>query len=232
MILFRLLHLLTLLLFSLRRLLFALTALLTPVPTSARPIGDELDLLVLVPCHNDGPSLPALVQALLDNGYSHEQLRILLIDDDSTDNRSELIAALAVANTPVHALNFPQKAGKAAALNQGLELFLFSSGYLDRLALLVAFAQILSDRVLGTRFDIPGRTILGVLLLPYLQVIAALVRTKAGLAWWMRLPYLVLMFPVDLAVALNSTTATLLRRRRIWAPTPRTQPTELAHPSP
>ncbi|MCP4165531.1 MAG: glycosyltransferase family 2 protein [Chloroflexi bacterium] len=366
MILFRLLRLLTLLpllLFSLRRLIFALTALLTPVPTGARAIGDEPDLLVLVPCHNDGPSLPALVQALLDNGYPHEHLRILLIDDGSTDNSSELIADLATANAPVHALHSPQKLGKAAALNLGLqeepwgeivavydadhrpepgglralvtalhdpeiaavsartearnaltsasayysaierlvhqritmvakdrlelapailgshcacrrdllaslegfasdaedsdltlriisagyriryvessvaydevpatvggywrqhvrwsrgfqnvaiehsgrllhtpispalrlELFLFSLGYLDRLALLVAFAQILSDRVLGTRFDMPGRIILGVLLLPYLQVIAALVRTKAGLAWWMRLPYLVLM---------------------------------------
>ena len=85
------------------------------------------------------------------------------------------------------------------------ELFLFSLGYLDRLALLAAFLLILSDALLQTQFHFPPWLLLGVLVLPYLQALSALIRTRATAAWWLRLPYLFLLFPIDLLAAARST---------------------------
>ncbi|MBX7233501.1 MAG: glycosyltransferase family 2 protein [Caldilineales bacterium] len=105
-----------------------------------------------------------------------------------------------------------------------LELFLFSLGYLDRLALLAAAGLLLSDAILPTHFDFPAWFFIAVLVLPYLQVIAALVRTHKPWAWWLRLPFLLLIFPVDLLAAARSTLDTLLNRPRQWTPTTRTSP--------
>ena len=60
---------LPLVVFSLRRLLFTLTALMTPTITPPPPTEPAPDLLILVPCRNDGSSLPGLVDAILTNGY-------------------------------------------------------------------------------------------------------------------------------------------------------------------
>lgn len=100
-----------------------------------------------------------------------------------------------------------------------LELFLFSLGYLDRIALLAAAALLLSDSILNTHFDFPFWFFLFVLGLPYFQVIAVLIRTRKPLAWWLRLPYLLLLFPVDLLAAARSTLDAVLNRPRQWAPT-------------
>ncbi|NOX60922.1 MAG: glycosyltransferase family 2 protein [Chloroflexi bacterium] len=386
-----------LLLFSFRRLIFTLVALFTPA--TRPPATDEppRDLLVLVPCRNDGASLPGLVDALLENGYPLDRLKIMLIDDGSDDDSAAIMQALARRRPQVvRVIHLPANVGKAAALNaaladeswgdvvavydadhrpqpgglamlvQGfadphvgavsgrteprnalaspaayysaverlvhqritlvakdrlnlapailgshcayrrsllealggftagafledsdltvriaaagyrtrylesipamdeapatlagywrqhvrwsrgfqdvavqhgrgvlrgplpwplrLELFLFSLGYLDRLALLAAAASMFSDAVFGARFRFPRALFAAVLALPYLQIMAAFVRARVALTWWLRLPYVFLLFPVDVAAAVRSTLDTLLDRPRHWRPTAK-QPT-------
>lgn len=378
--------------FTLRRLLFTAVAMATPVPPATAPeLTTWPRLLVLIPCRNDGAVLPDLIAALLANGYPHEALRILILDDGSTDDSPDVIARL--AQPPVGWLRLWPNRGKAAALNAGLaaepwgdlvvvydadhrpekgglaalaaafadpqvgavsgrtearnalaspaayysavercvhqrltlvakdrlhlapailgshcayrrtalaavggftpgafledtdltvrltaagwrtryletvpawdevpatvadyarqhrrwgrgfqdvavaqsrrlwtatlpwllrlELFLFSLGYLDRLALLAGVGLALSDALLGTAFDFPLWLLLTVLLVPYLQIVAVFWRIRVGRAWWLRLPLVGLLFPVDVLVALHSTLDTLLRRPRRWTPTPR-----------
>ncbi len=396
---------LPLLIFSLRRLLFTITALATPATTAPEPAASPPapDLLVLISCRNDGASLPPLVQALFQNGYPLDHLRLLLIDDGSTDNSGAIIDHLTTLSPVVTALHLHPNRGKAAALNAGLaaepwgdliaiydadhrpapggltalaapfadprlgavsgrteaanalaspsayyaaierlvhqrltlvakdrlhlapailgshcayrrpllhtlggftpgafledtdltvriaatgyhtryvestpaydevpstvrgywrqhirwsrgfqdvaiarsrgllpgragdaasphpppgpllrlELFLFSLGYLDRLALLAAAALLLGDTLFRLRFDFPLWFFLLVLALPYLQVLASLWRVRRPLAWWVRLPYLFLLFPIDLLVVARSAFDTLFNRPRRWTPTPR-----------
>ncbi len=406
---------LPLLVFSLRRLVFTIAALASPLRLSPpAPPASFSNLLVLVPCRDDGPSLPALIDALAANGYPHHHLRILLIDDGSGAETAAIIDRLASTTPLVTALHLHPSRGKAAALNAALafetwgdviavydadhrpqphglgalvaalgdapvaassgrteaanalasasayyasverlvhqrltmvakdrlrlapavlgshcayrrsvidalggflpgafledtdltlriaasglqtrfvesipaydevpatlqaywrqhvrwgrgfqdvalargrtswsqsagaaqqphrpdrnaasvtapapfwlriELFLFSLGYLDRLALLAAAGLLLSDLILKTHFDFPLWFFLIVLGLPYLQVIAALARTRKPVGWWVRLPYLLLLFPVDILAATRSTLDTVLNRPRHWTPTPRT----------
>ncbi len=383
---------LPLVIFALRRLWFTAIAMMTPVPSATASHGEpRLRLLVLIPCRNDGALLPELIQALLSNGYPHEALRILILDDGSTDDSPAISARL--AQPPVGFIRLWPNRGKAAALNAGLaaepwgdivvvydadhrpepgglaalaaafadptvgavsgrtearnalvsptayysaierrlhqrltmvakdrlnlapavlgshcayrrtaleavggftpgafledtdltvrlvaagwrtryletvpawdevpatvaaywrqhlrwgrgfqdvavaqarrlwtaslswplrlELFLFSLGYLDRPALLLAMGLVLSDHLFGTDFDFPFWFFLAVLLVPYLQIVAVLQRTRAGYAWWIRLPLIALLFPVDVLVAVHSTLATLFRRPRRWTATPR-----------
>ncbi len=383
---------LPLVIFALRRLVFTAIAMMTPVPpATALRAEPRPRVLVLIPCRNDGAVLPELIEALLTNGYPHEALRILILDDGSTDESPAIIARL--ARPPVGFIRLWPNGGKAAALNAGLaaepwgdivvvydadhrpepgglaalvtafadptvgavsgrtearnalaspvayygaierrlhqrltmvakdrlnlapailgshcayrrtaleavggftpgafledsdltvrlaaagwrtryletvpawdevpttvaaywrqhlrwgrgfqdvavaqsrrlwtaplpwalrlELFLFSLGYLDRPALLLGMGLVLSDRLFGTRFDFPLWLLLAVLLLPFLQIVAVLRRTQAGYAWWIRLPLIALLFPVDVLVAVHSTLATLFRRPRRWTATPR-----------
>ncbi|MCS7040696.1 MAG: glycosyltransferase family 2 protein [Caldilineales bacterium] len=395
MTLFHLISLLValpLVVFTLRRLLFTVVAVMTPTPPAAAPsLTAWPRLLVLIPCRNDGAILPDLIAALLDNGYPHEALRVLILDDGSTDDSPDVIARL--AQPPVGWLRLWPNRGKAAALNAGLaaepwgdvvvvydadhrpekgglaalaaafadptvgavsgrtearnalaspaayysavercvhqrltlvakdrlhlapailgshcayrrtaleavggftpgafledtdltvrltaagwrtryletvpawdevpatvaeyarqhrrwgrgfqdvaaaqarrvwtaslpwpvrlELFLFSLGYLDRLALLAGVGLALSDAFFGTAFDFSLWFLLTVLLVPYLQIVAVFRRIRAGRAWWFRLPLVALLFPVDVLVALHSTLDTLLRRPRRWTPTRR-----------
>ena len=87
--------------------------------------------------------------------------------------------------------------------------------------MLAAALLLLSDKLLHTRFRFPARLLLLALALPYAQVVAVLIRTRATLAWWLRLPYLFLLFPLDVATAVRSTLDTLLARPRTWAVTPK-----------
>ena len=389
-----------LLVFSLRRIVFTIAALAsrttlvsnTPPNESASTLASTQPLLlVLVPCLNDGASLPGLVECLLTNGYPHNCLRILLIDDGSTDDSLAAMQRQAFSSPyVVRSLCLQANHGKAAALNAGLnadpwgeivavydadhrpqpgalaalvapfadtkvggasgrteasnalaspsayysavermvhqrltmvakdrlqlapallgshctyrrslldalggfapgafledsdltiriaaagyrtryvervpafdhvpatlrafwrqhvrwsrgfqdvaaghsgrllrhqlpfplrlELLLFSLGYLDRLALLAAAALLLSDALLHTQFGFPAWLLIAVLALPYLQVVAVFWRTRQPTAWWLRLPYLFFLFPVDLLVAVRSTLDTLLSRPRTWTP--------------
>ncbi len=99
-----------------------------------------------------------------------------------------------------------------------LELALFSLGYLDRLALLLALALIVFPTDLRPLL-IGGVTVS--LALPFIQIIAALVYDRASLAMWIRLPLVIPFFFLDIAIAVSAMAITLLNRPRLWHPTER-----------
>ena len=100
-----------------------------------------------------------------------------------------------------------------------IELALFSLGYLDRLALLLALALI------GLPTDLRPLLIGGItvsLALPFIQIIAALMYDRVSFAMWSRLPLVIPFFFLDIAVAVSAMAITLLNRPRQWHPTERT----------
>lgn len=99
-----------------------------------------------------------------------------------------------------------------------LELALFSLGYLDRLALLLALALIAFPTDLRPLL-IGGVTVS--LIMPFIQIIAALMYDRASLAMWIRLPLVIPFFFLDIAIAVSAMAMTLLNRPRLWQPTER-----------
>lgn len=98
------------------------------------------------------------------------------------------------------------------------ELMLFSVGYLDRLALLLAVALLLA------RAEPRGWLWAGVALnlgLPLVQIIAALAAQRAPLGFWLRLPLVPLFFALDIALAVWAIALTALNRPRVWTQTER-----------
>jgi cellulose synthase/poly-beta-1,6-N-acetylglucosamine synthase-like glycosyltransferase len=112
-----------------------------------------------------------------------------------------------------------------------LELFLFSLGYLDRLALLLGgwlLAISLWRHRQGDRRAWSGsmRVLIGMIaisgLLPYAQMALVLGMDRAPRTWWVRLPLMPVFFAVDVAAALWALTLSLVRQPRHWLPTERT----------
>jgi GT2 family glycosyltransferase len=59
------------------------------------------------------------------------------------------------------------------------------------------------------------------LLLPYAQIVVALLAERAALGWWLRLPLAPLFFAVDVAAAVWSLLLSLGGRPQVWTPTER-----------
>jgi len=97
------------------------------------------------------------------------------------------------------------------------ELAIFSVGYLDRLALLVAIALALTG--LSRPLMLWGIALsLG---LPLSQILAAFIFDRARPGMWLRLPLVPLFFVLDAATAAWAMAATLLNRPRVWSKTER-----------
>lgn len=99
------------------------------------------------------------------------------------------------------------------------ELMMFSVGYLDRLALLLAVALLLMGAEPGGWLWAGVALSLG---LPLLQIIAVLATQHAPLSFWLRLPLVPLFFALDIALAVWALALTLLNRPRVWTQTERT----------
>lgn len=108
----------------------------------------------------------------------------------------------------------PSRTG-LVCLALGLELWLFSLGYLDRLALLAGLAMLSLGRAASLLAPLIGLN----LALPYAQIAVALIAEQAPLAWWLRLPLVPLFFVVDVAAALWSLALSVARQPRLWQPT-------------
>ncbi len=126
-----------------------------------------------------------------------------------------------------------------------LELLLFVSGYLDRLAMLgaggltllallepflirprgraaAAFAaRCSSESSLSSRPLLLPQVLYLALVMPLVQIAALFVEQRAPRAMWVRLPLVPLFFALDLYAALRAMLDTLLNRRRIWSKTER-----------
>ncbi|WP_376694896.1 glycosyltransferase [Wenzhouxiangella sp. EGI_FJ10305] len=86
-----------------------------PLPEGAR----FADVTVVVAARNEAGRIGARVTNLLESDYPASSLKILVIDDGSTDATSA--AALAGGDPRVRVLSLPRSLGKAAALNAGMD---------------------------------------------------------------------------------------------------------------
>ncbi len=92
-----------------------LTGRRAPVPDlTHRP-----SVSVILPVHNEARRIEAKVRNLLQLDYPGERLQLVVIGDGCTDDTLDRASAAGGGHVIVHAL--PARAGKAAALNAGLE---------------------------------------------------------------------------------------------------------------
>lgn len=111
-----------LLLFTARRWLFMLAALLP----DARPITEferAPAVLLLVPVRNEAETLPQLGRALEKLAYPTARLTVVFIDDGSTDGSEAELRQLTAGRPNWHLLSLARNVGKAHALNTALARF-------------------------------------------------------------------------------------------------------------
>ena len=94
-----------------------------------------------------------------------------------------------------------------------VELFMFSLGYVDRVALLVGGMLSLLSKRLRTRL-MP--VIIFNLVTPLVQIVAALKLSQAPIALWPRIVWLPLFFGLDIAMATTGVWTTLMNLPQIW----------------
>ena len=80
--------------------------------------GAPAEVTVVVAARNEARRIGARVTNLLESDYPPAQLRVLVIDDGSSD--ATAAAALASADPRVRVVILPEPVGKAAALNAGM----------------------------------------------------------------------------------------------------------------
>jgi cellulose synthase/poly-beta-1,6-N-acetylglucosamine synthase-like glycosyltransferase len=117
-----------LLVFTLRRALFAFTILLGKRDPQAQDNSNDAftpTVLVLAPCRNEAGMIDSLSAALSQLDYPSDRLRIVLIDDGSTDGTASAMAGAAQGRPNWHVLSLPRNAGKAHALNTALKQHTF-----------------------------------------------------------------------------------------------------------
>jgi len=129
-----------------------------------------------------------------------------------------------------------------------VELLLFSLGYLDRLALLLAIGMKAVDwtsappdeppplrcdpRAFGAtpapkaRGQVAGGRLLGSvlkisLLMPLAQIVAVFIGERASQGMWLRFPAIPFLFGLDVLVALRAAIDSVLNRPRVWTKTKR-----------
>jgi len=80
---------------------------------------------IMIPAHNEGMVIAKTLDALLNLNYPQEKIEFLVINDGSTDDTASIVETIASKDSRVRLFNVPlalAARGKAAALNQGLEL--------------------------------------------------------------------------------------------------------------
>jgi 1,2-diacylglycerol 3-beta-glucosyltransferase len=112
-------------LFTLRRWLFTLVALLPDLPAPEARAGepDQAEILLLVPIRNEARTLPDLLAALGQLHYPEDKLNLVLINDGSTDNSETIMQGWTALKANRHLLSLAHNLGKAAALNAALARF-------------------------------------------------------------------------------------------------------------
>lgn len=75
---------------------------------------------IIVPCWNEQDTIGGTVQSLLALDYPKEQLRIILVNDGSTDNTKEVMDSY-IGNPQITVLH-KENGGKHTAINAGIEI--------------------------------------------------------------------------------------------------------------
>lgn len=110
---------------------------------------------------------------------------------------------------------------RALSLPLRAELFLFSTGYLDRLALLAAGGLTMLSLLAPRRFSFPRRVLALALLTPLAQIVALFVNQRVSAAMWLRLPLVPVFFVIDILAAVRAMADSIANRRRVWGKTER-----------
>lgn len=156
-----------LLIFSARRWLFLVMALLRPVTQHASRNTQQVDddsvgrlypppVLLLVPVRNEAHTLPGLLLNLGRLDYPAGRLTVVFINDGSTDGSEALLRAATAGRLNWQLLSLPENVGKAAALNAALDAFphgeivaVFDADERPQPAALRQLALPFSDRAVG-----------------------------------------------------------------------------------
>lgn len=150
-----------LLLFAARRFVFLLTLFRPQLAFAVTPSLPTI--LLLIPIRDESASLPALFESLDGLEYPDELLQVLLIDDGSTDESSQLMDSAVRERSGWRVLHLPVNVGKAQALNTALAgeafgeiVYIFDADHRPRQDCLRVAASAFADpRVAG----VSGRTI-------------------------------------------------------------------------
>jgi cellulose synthase/poly-beta-1,6-N-acetylglucosamine synthase-like glycosyltransferase len=107
--------------FAMRRIFFALAAVLPRRPAARR--GDELPAVtLLIAAHNEAAGIDRTLQAVDQLDYPPGKLRLTFVDDCSDDGTPEHFARWAAGRPFMLLLKLPARVGKPQALNAALEV--------------------------------------------------------------------------------------------------------------
>lgn len=97
-----------------------------PVLAGAGPGAPAPAVTVIVPARNESANIGACLRALLAQDYPAKRLRIIVADDNSTDDTAEIVASFVAADPRVTLIRTPPLApgwkGKVHACRQGANL--------------------------------------------------------------------------------------------------------------
>ena len=97
-------------------LLLALWARIAPKPVARAPFTPPLTVVVIG--HNEAAGIAAKIRSCLDQRYPADHLRVLVVSDGSTDGMTSAVRGC--AGERVHLLEFDERRGKAACLNDAM----------------------------------------------------------------------------------------------------------------
>jgi cellulose synthase/poly-beta-1,6-N-acetylglucosamine synthase-like glycosyltransferase len=100
-------------------LLLWLWGALRPRPDRAGPTVELPTVSMIVPVHNEAKRLGRKIENTAALQFPADRLEILFVSDGSTDGTVETLRSCTIPGTTV--IERPERAGKAAALNAGLE---------------------------------------------------------------------------------------------------------------
>lgn len=101
---------------------YPLLLMLLPKRREGRPEGTDREppsVSIIIPAHNEEAHISRKIRNTLDLSYPPARREIIVVSDASTDRTNDCVAAH--ADEGVELLVLPERSGKAAALNRGLE---------------------------------------------------------------------------------------------------------------
>lgn len=107
------------------------------------------------------------------------------------------------------------------SLPHRIELFLFSVGYLDRIAMAGAAALTILAYLFEKTFRFPWQVLSLALLTPLAQILILFAEQRMPVGMWLRLPFIPVFYALDIFAAVKGMLDSLSRRRPTWEKTER-----------